>query len=372
MVAVHNISRTRRHEHSLSNPNPKRPDVRRHHNDTQTSADPRCFGHTHERPAWGMTIQSLCRTVFVVGAVVMLGSPDASRAAGFADKVESFVPGSDAATTFPNIPLDRPESALGPPEALTGEDAFTAVVSPFNPPFGADEVVSIGEGGHLTLRLSTLARPENPGPHIGVFTNAGFADKNYPIGQAADVIVPNDNFETSFGMDRALVEVSDDGIHFVPINGGVPILFDIPTNGFADASTPFDPAPGAVPADPLQPFVGGLTDFNGLSYPDILDLLDRSAGGKWLDISRSQLDQVGFIRFSVANDGDQSTQLNFELDAVAVVDGLARPIPEPTALGVWALAIAGVLRCRYRSERGENALKTQSVLALAMARGETR
>ena len=61
---------------------------------------------------------------------------------------------------------------------------FLGVVSPFNPPFGQNEIVSVGEGGHIMLRLSHYAIPQAAGPEIGVFENVGLIDINYPNGQA--------------------------------------------------------------------------------------------------------------------------------------------------------------------------------------------
>ena len=266
-------------------------------------------------------------------SVVSGGLAEPSWGEVFADWVVSFESGTTAAETFTGEPFNQKDKALGAPEAFTGEQSdFAGVVSPFNPPFSTDELVSIGEGGHITLRLARFAMVGDSGLHIGVFTNAGLVETDFPHGQAADELVANDGGVSTFGMDAASVEVSEDGVHFIALNNGEPILFDIPTNGYTDVTNPFDTEPGSSLTDPSKPWSGGLSAFDGLNYAAIVTLLDGSAGGKWLDLSGTGLDQVGYIRFSVADDGDDETRLNFEIDAVSVAQGfLGAPVPLPTS-----------------------------------------
>jgi hypothetical protein len=208
---------------------------------------------------------------------------------------------------------------LGEPERFTGEGLFPAAVTPFNPPWLTSEVVSIGEGGHLTLRLSNFVQTQTAGPHLGVFTNLGLWDIDYPNGQADNPV------GTLSDIDTAFVEVSKNGSVWHSLGSH---SFDIPTNGYA--------APN-VPSDFLQPFTGSLTDFNGLQYANMLTLLNGSGGGKWLDLSSSGLDQVGYVRFSVLDDGDALTSLNFDLDGVAISRvAIGTRVPEP---GVVALIV---------------------------------
>ncbi|HEY3393421.1 MAG TPA: hypothetical protein VGK58_11990 [Lacipirellulaceae bacterium] len=254
--------------------------------------------------------------------------------------VVAYDPGATPVTGF-----TTPAAAIGQPERFTGEGAFLGIVSPFNPPFRANEIVSVGEGGHIVLRLSHYAVPQVAGPEIGVFENVGLVDVNYPIGQAGSPAGP-------FGpLDSAVVEVSADGAQWVTLGN---ITFDVPTNGYTDLPDPYWSKPGGVPSDFQKPFLGSLSSFNGLRYsdaggPDMLETLAGSGGGTWLDISAAGLSQVGFIRFSLADDLDANTRLNFELDAVSIAHGaVGSPVvPEPGTAALCCISLIG-LRLQWR------------------------
>jgi len=257
--------------------------------------------------------------------------------AQYAASVVSYNAGATPVSGF-----TMPSAAIGEPERFTGEGAFPGVVSPFNPPFLANEIVSVGEGGHITLRLSHYAIPQESGPEIGVFENIGLVDVNFPSGEAGS---PAGTFGP---LDSAVVDVSADGFDWVSLGC---MTFDVPTNGYTDLTNPFAVAPSSVPSDFQQPFVGSLSSFDGLPYfdasgPDMLELLAGSGGGTWLDISGTGLAQVGFIRFSVAEDFDANSRLNFELDAVSIAHGAVGTlvVPEPAAIAVcWFPMMAFIL-----------------------------
>jgi hypothetical protein len=256
--------------------------------------------------------------------------------AQYAAEVLSYTAGS-----APSTGLTTPASALGSPERFTGDSGpfpFPSVVSPFSPPYLNDELVSIGEGGEITLRLSNFAIAQPAGmPEVGVFTNVGIADVNYPNGQAGNPAA------TFSGLDSAVVSVSADGISWFSLGS---TLFDAPTNGYTD-SGPYESSPSSALTDFQQPFTGGLSSFSGLSYAEMLTPLGGSGGGKWIDISPTGLVRVGYIRFTLATDGT-STNLNFDLDGVAVSHAaLGGPtVPEPATIMLAATMLPRLPRSR--------------------------
>jgi hypothetical protein len=287
-----------------------------------------------------------CASVLVVLAVSMTSY---RAAAQYAADVVSYDAGTTPATDFGGSPLDFQPAALGAPERFTGEGSWPGAVTPFNPPFMSDEIISVGEGGHLVLRLSHFAVPQAGGPEIGVFTNTGLIDMDYPNGLASSPA-------EAFGVDSALVDVSADGTNWVSLGD---VTFDIPTNGYTDLTSGASSVPGNVMSDFQQPFTGSLSSFDGLAYfdadgPDMLDLLAGSGGGTWLDISETGLVQVAFVRFSVADDLRPTTRLNFELDAVSISHAAlgAATVPEPASVILLGSALVALaLCCRRRRPR---------------------
>jgi hypothetical protein len=270
-------------------------------------------------------------------------------AAQYAVQVVSYDQGTTPAFDFSTSrPYNLAATALGSPERFTGEGVFPGAVTPFSPPFLRDELVSIGEGGQLTLRLSNYARPQAGAPEIGIFSNVGLADQAYPNGQVGSPA-------STFGTDSALVEVSADGVSWKSLGN---TAFDIPTNGYTDVTDPYSGTAGSAPSDFQQPCAGTLDDFSGLKYynaggGDILGLLAGSGGGKWLDISGTGLSKVGYVRFSVADDGNPNVKLNFDLDAVSISHAAlgTATVPEPATLLLVAHAslVLAIGRCRFRA-----------------------
>ena len=249
--------------------------------------------------------------------------------AKYAVEVTSYDAGTTPAIDFESgLPYNITTTALGEPSRFTNDSFFPGVVSPFSAPYKRSQLLSIGETGHVTLRLSNYALPQPGGHEIGVFAHAGLIETSFPMGQAGNPV-------EAFGVDSAFVEVSSDGTNWIVIGD---TTFDIPTNGYSDVTDPFASSPGSVPSDFQKPFLGSLASFDGLQHSDaggldILEVLDGSGGGNWLDIPAG-LSQVGFIRFSVADDGNPAFPLNFELDAVSIASAaMGGPtVPEPATI----------------------------------------
>ncbi|TWT85797.1 hypothetical protein Pla123a_06040 [Posidoniimonas polymericola] len=266
---------------------------------------------------------------FAALATLLAASPARAQ---YAVEVTSYTPGAAPSAGYTNT-----AAALGGPQRDT---AFGAVTT-FNPPFSTDDLVSIGEGGELTLRLSNYVLPQVGGPEIGVFTNTGIADIDWPNGQAAAVLA-NDGIAT-FGIDSAVVEVSADGASWVSLGE---VLFDLPTAGYTDPAA-------TSPANFQQPFTGVLADFASLDLAGMQTLLGGSGGGYWLDISSTGLSQVGYVRFSLADDGDALTDLNFDLDALSIAAGAVGPatVPEPAAVLLLLTPLALTTRRHVQPRR---------------------
>lgn len=262
---------------------------------------------------------------FAAAAVLLASAPAA--ATPFAVEVIDYVPGAlpDSAAGYTN-----PAAALGKTREKTpAAPAFGVpgyVITPFNATFTDDDLVAVGNGGRLVLRLDSPAPTTNLG--LGVHTGVGLIDTDYPNGSVGAVATPYTSPRI------ADVRVSTDGETWFDIADNRE--FDIPTNWYAEGiETPGVAAEaGTVQADFAQPFAGTLSDFDGLDWNGILNLLDGSAGGEWLDLSGLPVADVQFVEFSVDQPGT-----TFLLDAVATV-------PEPaTAL---SLAAVGGLLLRRR------------------------
>jgi hypothetical protein len=262
-------------------------------------------------------------------------------AAQHALEVRSYDPGTTPAKEFgSNLPFDITASALGEPSRFTDDPFFASVVSPFSSPYKRTQLLSVGEAGHATLRLSNYAVAQAGGNEIGVFAHASIIDVAYPSGDAGATTA-------AFGIDSAIVELSADGNSWVSLGE---VSFANPTNGYSDVTDPYAAIPGSALADFQKPFTGSLASFDGLKHydagaTDVLDVLAGSGGGTWLSIPAS-LTQVGFVRFSVADDGNAAVGLNFELDAVSVSHAAlgAATVPEPaTGLLLFSLLLGATL-----------------------------
>lgn len=265
--------------------------------------------------------------IYTLASALLIAAAAPASAAVTADQVLAYNPGDETVRT-------NSAAALGEPDGIVGEpgNPFTPpqVLSPFSPGFETDEIVRMrGEGAGITLRLSHFAE-DVAGPELGILSNVGLIDADYPNGEATDPA-------GSFSQPRqALVEVSEDGQVFVSLGT---FVFDVPADYYTDVTDPYSQSPGASPADLGKPFTGSLSDFDGLTYAGMKTLLDGSIGGNWIDIGPSGLSKVGYVRFTtVAGNG-----YDFVLDSLLVADDAAgEVVPEPMT-GTLMLLAGGML-----------------------------
>ena len=237
-----------------------------------------------------------------VASVAVAGDP-------FAVDVVDYVAGSGTIPDFNDA-----SAALGSATRYTGElTPFPGVVSPFNPAFGEDEIVSVGFGGSLTLRFDTVIRDSASnafGIDFIVFGNAGFIDTNFPGGEVG-------SSPAMFGVGAEVrVEASADGTEWFDVQTRHLDLF--PTLGYRDSS-PFDEAAGSDLTDfrtAMDPSLG-LDDLAGLDYAGLVDVYGQSGGGVGFDLAGSGLAEASFIRLSYSGAEGET----FEIDAVSVVPG---------------------------------------------------
>jgi len=264
----------------------------------------------------------LVRTILVLVGCV---AATARAADPWADHVVSYVPGAVNDPEFV-----KPEVTLGSPERYTGEGVYPAAITPFNPAWRPNEIVSIGAGGSLVLRFDEPVMDDamNPfGIDLLVFGNAGFAGSGFPV-----VAGP------LFGASRnGLIEVSQDGLTWIAVPGIQPDgLF--PTLGYLDHTDPFATETGQVPSDFTRP-VDPLFSATGLTMTQVVAGYAGSGGGAGIDLGALGLSSASYVRLTHTGlSGD------FQLDAVSDVS----PIPGPMSV----LALAG-LTClsRRRSPR---------------------
>lgn len=288
-----------------------------------------------ERSKWNASAKYLgavlASSVFTTDAV----------AAEFASRVVSYNP-TGAQTGFQNA-----SAAVGRPQAFTADnpvDPFfpATIISPFNPPFQPDEIVSVGEGGQITLELSRFAR-NVAGPELGIFSNVGLADVAYPNGT-------NSNPASTFGAQRPVtVEVSRNGVDFVTVSSAVtleqPVLYYANAGPYAE-TTPANP----IAADFGIPFGGTLSSFGGKNFAETVALFNTangySAGGTWIDFSSTGLDEIAYVRLSLPDNGDSVVD-RFNIDAVSVANGaVGAAVPEPGSLALGVVCVAMLSRRR--------------------------
>ena len=113
----------------------------------------------------------------IIVVTFLLGSIPASKATSFVSSVVGYHPGSGFAVEFGSgLGFTNTLSVIGEPSRETPGE-WGGEVNQFSPPYLADQLLSIGEGGYVTLTFNqpVFNSPNNPYVlDFILFGNAGF------------------------------------------------------------------------------------------------------------------------------------------------------------------------------------------------------
>lgn len=199
-------------------------------------------------------------------------------ATNYAESVVSYNPGTGFAANFTNA-----DSVLGEPSRVA---PFGEAIDPFNPPYGTNQIASLGAGGSITVkfRKPIFDVPRKAfGSDFIIFGNSGFIVTNeFDLETFTYIGTPATDgslFAHNTGTSR--VSVSMNGRKFYALDPesalAVDTLFPTDSNGRFD-----------LPVDPT------LTqeDFAGATLEEIRALYNGSAGGAAFNI-RTARDERG-------------------------------------------------------------------------------
>ena len=239
------------------------------------------------------------------GLVIHLNATPTNCAA----RIVSYDPGVGFAAGYTN-----PAAALGAPAQV---NPYTEPTDPFDPPYGKEQIVSLGVGGSLTVKFDDDVenKKKNPfGVDFIIFGNTGFVITNdFDLMTYDWVGAPATDgslFANNTGETR--VSVSRDGRRFYALDPA-PVADGIfPTDGAGDPRVPVNPALTAA-------------DFAGATLDGIRALYAGSAGGTGYDIAtahdakgkRVQFSSIKYVRIEVLSG-------KAEIDALCAVKRAAK------------------------------------------------
>lgn len=286
----------------------------------------------------------------------------------FATEVIQYTQGTSVGKDWiSGATFNSPASALGRPTVdTTGDGWYIPMSNPVPvvhvyPSFRSYELVTVGNGGSLTVKFDhkVLDDPRNPhGLDLTVFGNAFQViggGQGWTNGDPNAVAVGGTTFS-----EPGIVSVSQDGTNWYTFSAG-PYADDFgPTLGRVyDTANP-DKSIGSwnnwwgAPTDPTVPLDPSLTaaSFNGFTVAQMAQAYGQSAGGAGFDIGQFGLPvdpETGYswIQYVRITDAPASSATT-EIDAISDVS----PTPEPATAALLAAGlVAGLWRrkCHNRS-----------------------
>ncbi len=248
--------------------------------------------------------------------------PPAYDSNDFAVEIIEYVEGSGVPTDWISGQLfNDPNAALGRPTLETSGDGWfipvdenVPVVPPYQP-FRDFEIVTIGNGGHLTVRFNhPVANDKNNAYGIDfiIYGNARQVIgglEGWKNGNPEETIVSG-----VAAAEPGIVAVSQDGQNWYYFSSG-PYADDFaPTASYAWDDVNDVWAEELDPTRPIDPNLAPF-DFAGKTVAQMIAAYDGSAGGTGFDIGELGLEWIQYVRIEDVPDSDVTT----EIDAIADV-----------------------------------------------------
>ncbi len=235
------------------------------------------------------------RIIIILLGLAALPGASETGATQFAAEVVSYKSGVGFATDWSTgAGYTNKDAIIGPPARET-PGKWGGPITPFSPPYLPGQILSIGEGGEVTLKFSNPIRDESINPFgldFLVFGGAGFTITNGDFGGGG--ITDGTLFGQADGETR--VSVSADGDAWFVLDPKRAPAFDAyhPTDGSGDFGVPVNPA-----------LAKG--DFAAGDLAKFTELYDGAGGGTGFDIGWAidddgyhvALGQVQFVRLEV-------------------------------------------------------------------------
>jgi len=246
----------------------------------------------------------------------------------FAAEVVEYNEGTGACPDWiDGTTFNDPNSALGRPTIDTTGDNWNIgvavnvpVVSVYSP-FRSFELVTVGHGGHLTVRFNHPVADDENNPYGIDFIVFGNAQQNigryWTNGDPEDFVINS----SSLIAEPGVVSVSRDGESWYRYDDGPYADSFAPTFGRVyDTNAPDisigewnlwwgEPTNPTVPLDPLLT----AESLVGMTVAEVAQVYGCCAGGKGFDLSESGMDWIQYVRIEGNND------VTPEVDAVADV-----------------------------------------------------